>query len=222
MPGARRSQIACSAVGIVGVGEPVGQLGEPDTGLRCLAFGPFVPVDPHLDRPRAVGADLDERRTEIGVPQVEVVDGDPAVGLVEGELRWLGRVGVALPGDEHPLRLLRHPDRGHLRTPLAGSRTQIAAHHVDVAVGGLQPHHRNVVGVGERGDRPAEPVADLLQTRRRRDRETALPQELHHLPAHLQLGQVAVQVDPVQAVQVEFHVPVEHIVDRDRIDPDQT
>jgi len=29
-----------------------------------------------------------------------------------------------------------------------------------------------------------------------------------------------VQVDPIQAVQVEFHVPVEHIVDRDRIEPE--
>ena len=208
--------------GIVGVGEPVGQFGEPDSCLCCLAFGPFVSVHPDLDRPRAVGADLDEGGAEIGVPQVEVEDGDPAVLLVEGELRRLGRVGVTLPGDEHPLRLLRDPDRGHLRTPLAGSRTQIAAHHVDVAVGGLQPHHRDVVRVGERGDRPAEPVTDLLQTRRRRDRKTALPQELHHLPADLELTEVAVQVDPIQAVQVEFHVPVEHIVDRDRIDPNQT
>ena len=49
-----------------------------------------------------------------------------------------------------------------------------------------------------------------------------MPQELHHLPAHLQLGEVAVQVDPVQAVQIEVHVPVEHIVDRDRVDPNQT
>ena len=49
-----------------------------------------------------------------------------------------------------------------------------------------------------------------------------MPQELHHLPAHLELGQVAVQVDPVQAVQIELHMPVEHIVDRDRIDPNQT
>ncbi|HET9565787.1 MAG TPA: hypothetical protein VFP27_15085 [Mycobacterium sp.] len=49
-----------------------------------------------------------------------------------------------------------------------------------------------------------------------------MPQELYDLPAHLELTEVAVQVDPVQAVQVECHVPVEHIVDGDRIDPNQT
>ena len=166
VPGPRRSQIACSAAGIVGGGEPVGQFGELQPGPGRLTFGPFVSVDPHLDWPRTVGADLDERRTEIGVPEVEVVDRDPAVLLVEGELRRLGRVGVALAGDEHPLRLLRHPDRGDLRTPLTRSRIQISTHHFDVAVGGFQPHHRNVVGIGVGGDRAAKRIADLLQARR--------------------------------------------------------
>jgi hypothetical protein len=49
-----------------------------------------------------------------------------------------------------------------------------------------------------------------------------VPQELHDLSADLELTEVAVQVDAIQAVQVELHVPVEHIVDRDRIDPNQT
>src|SRR4029077_9818601 len=95
--------------GIVGGGEPVGQFGEPDPGPDGLPFGPFVAVDPDLDRPWAVGADLDEGRPEVGVEEVEVVDGDPAVLLVEGELRRLGRVGVALPGDEYSLRFLSDP-----------------------------------------------------------------------------------------------------------------
>ena len=114
--GARAEPVAdrLQSSGIVGVGEPVGQLGEPDSGLRCLAFGPFVSIHPDLDWPRTVGADLDERRTEIGVPEVKVVDRDAAVLLVEGELRRLGRVGVALAGDEYPLRFLRDPDRRHL------------------------------------------------------------------------------------------------------------
>ena len=40
-----------------------------------------------------------------------------------------------------------------------------------------------------------------------------MPQELHHLPTHLQLAQVTVEVEPVRALQIEAHVPVEHIVD---------
>ena len=118
VPGPSRSQIACSAAGSSVPANPLDSSVNPIPALGGLAFGPFVAVDPDLDRPRAVGADLDERRTEIGVPEVEVVDRDPAVLLVEGELRRLGRVGVALAGDEHPLRFLSDPDRRHLRTPL--------------------------------------------------------------------------------------------------------
>jgi hypothetical protein len=59
-------------------------------------------------------------------------------------------------------------------------------------------HHRDVVGVGIGGDRAAERVADLLQARRRGHREPGVPQELHHLTAHLKLSEVAVQVDPIQ------------------------
>jgi hypothetical protein len=42
-------------------------------------------------------------------------------------------------------------------------------------------------------------------------------QELDDLPADLQLAQVAMQAEPVQAVQVEGDVPVEHLVDRDHM-----
>ena len=79
-----------------------------------------------------------------------------------------------------------------------------------------------MVGVGEGGNRAAERVTDLLQARRGGHRETAVPQELHHLPTHLQLAEIAVEVDPVQALQIEAHVPVEHLVDRNRVDPNQT
>ena len=47
-------------------------------------------------------------------------------------------------------------------------------------------------------------------------------QELDHLPAHLQLAEIAMQVEPVQALQVQLHVPIQHVVHRDRADPHQT
>ena len=61
-----------------------------------------------------------------------------------------------------------------------------------------------------------------LRRRHRRHREPAVPQELHHLPPDLQLGEIAVQIDPIQAVDAELHVPIEYVVDRDWIDPNQT
>jgi hypothetical protein len=54
---------------------------------------------------------------------------------------------------------------------------------------------------------------------RGRGRVAAVAQELDHLPAHLQLAQVAMQVEPVQAFQIERHVPVQHVIYRDRHRP---
>jgi hypothetical protein len=64
-------------------GEAVGELGEADAGLGGLAFGPLVAVEPDLARIGEVGTHLDEGGAEVGVPQVEVVAGHPAVGFVE-------------------------------------------------------------------------------------------------------------------------------------------
>lgn len=43
--------------------------------------------------------------------------------------------------------------------------------------------------------------------------------ELDDLPAGLQPGQVAVQLDTVQAFQIQPHVAIQHIADRDRHRP---
>lgn len=44
-------------------------------------------------------------------------------------------------------------------------------------------------------------------------------EELDHLAAHLQLRQVAMQVKPVQALQVQRNMIIQHVVDRDRHRP---
>ena len=38
-------------------------------------------------------------------------------------------------------------------------------------------------------------------------------EEGHHLPAHLQIGDVGVQVEPVDAVQLEADMTLEHVID---------
>jgi hypothetical protein len=176
-------------------------------------------VDPDFHRPGAVRADLDEPRAEPRVPQVEVVHRDPAVLLAEGELRAPGRVGVTPARDEHPLRFLGHPDRRDLRPPGPGRGVQVRAHDLDVAVGSFQRHHRDVVGAGEGGDPAAERIPDLLQARSGRDRVAAMLKELHELAADLQPAEITVQVEAVQALQVQLHVPVQHVVHRDRHRP---
>jgi hypothetical protein len=60
-----------------------------------------------------------------------------------------------------------------------------------------------------------EPGPDLLEHGRRRDRIAQMPgQERRHLPADLQIGDVAVEIDPVQTLNVETHMPIEQIVYR--------
>ena len=62
-------------------------------------------------------------------------------------------------------------------------------------------------------DRLAEPQPDLLQDRRRRDREAeVVGQEVDHLAGHLQVGHPPVEVDPVEALQIQTDVPIEDVV----------
>src|SRR5450759_1348140 len=68
-------------------GRPGGQGGDPDARLGGLTLGPVVSIEPDLDRVREVCTDFDEARAEVLIPQVEVVCGDPPVGLGPGEVR---------------------------------------------------------------------------------------------------------------------------------------
>lgn len=145
---------------------------------------------------------------------VEVVAGDAPVGLVEGERRRAGTVLGPVMGAEHRLELLGHPDRHHPSTVGALGAGQMRAHHVGLAGVLGEAHHRDVLAFGEAGDRRAEPVTDLLEDRRGRDLVAQVRgQERHDLPADLQVGDVGVQVDAVQTLDVERDVPVEDVVD---------
>ena len=41
-------------------------------------------------------------------------------------------------------------------------------------------------------------------------------QKRHHLPTHLQIWHVTVEIDSIQTFDIQAHVPIEHIVDRHR------
>jgi hypothetical protein len=184
-----------------------------------LLLGPFVPVDPDLDRIGEVGADLDERRAEVGVPHIEVVAAHPPVGLLErepGRARPAVATTPVITG-EHPLELLRHPDRDDPRPPGGLGRVQERAHHVGLALILAKPHHRDLMLLGEAAHRGPEPLPDRGQQRRRRDRVAQmLSQKDHDLATDLQVGYVTVEIDAVQALQVQHHVPVQHLVHRHR------
>ena len=42
----------------------------------------------------------------------------------------------------------------------------------------------------------------------------------HHLATHLQIRHIAVEIDPIQTLDIQLHMPIEHIVDRYRCSHD--
>jgi hypothetical protein len=122
-----------------------------------------------------------------------------------------------LGDDKHPSRT---PARSRSRPPRAaggGLRGEVGPHHVDLAVSLGEAHHRDVLVVGEPRHRQPERCSDLVEDRRRRDRiEQVRGQKTHHLPTDLQIRHVGVEVDPVQALQIQRDMAVENPVDRYR------
>ncbi|WP_218028433.1 hypothetical protein [Mycobacterium pseudokansasii] len=195
-------------------GKPVGQLVKPDAGVGGLPFGVLMAVEPHLDRVREGCANLDERRPEIDVPDIKIKTRDPPVCLVERKPRHTVVADVFCRG-EHILELLADPDCDHPGAACTRLSNQIWAHHLNLAVVLAEPDHRDGVVGSEALDRPAKRGAHLLDDRRRRDRITQVRgHKRHHLPAHLQIGHIAIETDPIHAVQIQNHMPIKHIVDR--------
>ena len=92
---------------------------------------------------------------------------------------------------------------------------QVRRHHLQLGLVLLEPDPRDVVGIGERQHRPAEPVAHLPEQRRRGERESQVAgEERHHLGTGLQDRHVGVEVDPVQALDIQRHMPVQHVIHR--------
>ncbi len=148
-----------------------------------------MPVDPDLDRIREVGADLYEPWAHPLVPDVDVEHQHPPLLLGEGELWALARVGVAFVSGPHRGILLRPADGHYLRTPRGSRLLQVRAHHLDLAIAGLERHHRHPVGLRPVLHVPAELRPDRLEQCRGRDRLTpVIVQEVHHPTRGLQLG----------------------------------
>src|SRR5260221_637246 len=78
--------------------------------------------------------------------------------------------------------------------------------------------HRDVIHLSKRGHCLAEPAADLTEDRRRGDRHApVIVQEREHLPAHLQRRHIAVEINAVQALDVQHRVTIQQFRDRDHM-----
>jgi len=78
----------------------------------------------------------------------------------------------------------------------------------------LQGEDRDPVLCRECLDLATEAVPDPPEQRRRWDLEAQMAAlEAHHLPAHLQVGDVRVQIQPIDTLDLERHMTLEHVID---------
>jgi hypothetical protein len=88
-------------------------------------------------------------------------------------------------------------------------------HHLQLGLVLAELDPGDVIGIGKGDHRLAEPVTQLPEQHRRREREPQVPgQERHHLGTGLQDRHVSVEIDPVQALDIQRHMPVEHVIYR--------
>ena len=173
MLGAEGVAYRLQLLGLITGREPVRQGTERDAGLRGLAFGPLVPVDPDLRRPRSIGADLDERRPELLIENVEVVRADAP--LVPEEIKRRDpRLLRSVPGAPDPLELLGDDHRDNPEAALALSCLQVRTDVIELAVipaGAIrraQPKHRDLAIAREPAGLGPEAITDPAEQRRRR------------------------------------------------------
>ncbi len=205
--------------GILTRGEPIGERAIRQAHVVGLALGPFVAVAPHLGREGEVGGDLDEAGPELGVVHVEVVRPHPPLLAHELEIGTPGVRGAVLRA-EHPGELLCGDDGHDTDTPFTLGSIEVRAHVVEFsvvparAVRLVQSQQRDRVVLGEGLDLTAEAVADLVHHRRRGDGHAqVVAQEVGHLPRRLEPWHVGVEIEPIDAFELQGHVPVEYVVD---------
>lgn len=120
---------------------------------------------------------------------------------------------LTLAGPEHVLILLGHTDRHDTRLARSGLPPQVRTHHLLLAIGLAERHHRHLLRRGEGTHSPAERCADLLHDRRGRDRiSQMLPHERGHLTTNLQIWHVAVEIHPIQRLDVQPDMPLKQII----------
>src|SRR6476660_4563924 len=86
---------------------------------------------------------------------------------------------------------------------------QVGAHHVELAADVVlaESHHRDVVLCGDAGHRLAEALTVLSEQRRRRERiAQVIGEKRRHLGAGLQFRRVAIQINPVRALDIQGHL----------------
>jgi hypothetical protein len=180
--------------------------------LRELPLEVLVPVQTQLGGVEKVGAELQEERTEVPIDAVHIEVIDHRGGANQPRVAHAG-LPIAPPlGPKHRRLLLRLADEQHplgLREPL-----EVLRRDVVLALALPERHHRNPLSFREALHLVHEPLTDGVHQRtRRKGISTMEPKETRHAPFALQLRNVDVEVHPIDALDLQGHMPLKDLSD---------
>jgi hypothetical protein len=174
-----------------------------------VLFHPFVPVQTQFDRIRDIRADLDKRGSPFTILQVEVVviDRDRLPGEIEGHAPARTGAFVGLERARLFLRDANHHDPVRPREfrPIRGDDRVLARLE-------FNEWHRVLGRI--RFDCVHKVVVHRAEQRRRGNRmPEMIAQEVAEAARGLQLGHIALQVDPIEAPHRQRHVIPDNALD---------
>jgi hypothetical protein len=172
-----------------------------------------MPVQTELARVGEVGAEFHEERAEVAIDAVEVEVGDHRRGPHEPRVGPAGLRVPAFLGAEDRCLLLRPADEDD---PLGtGKARAVRGRDVLLALARMEGDQRNALGLHERVDGGAKALADGLHQRRRREGLAAVcAKEVDHPTLRLQAGDVEVEVQPVDALELPGDVVLDDVGNR--------
>ena len=191
---------------------PVVQRREADPGFGELTFGPLVAVGATPQRIRRIRTQLDERRSPLGIGEIQV----PVIGhrrlappdevRMTRPMRRVTVVDEAAPR-RNPLLGLAHQHQPGASGCCRGVLER--ARDVFFAFTALEPHHRHTRGGNQRVQLADQTVVVTVEHHRGRDRVTPAEQELDHAALVLQASDVAPDPDAVHRGAAEADVLVQ-------------
>ena len=154
--GPSRSASFWSRSGRSQAAKPLASGSKGQAGALGLTLEPLVSVQPDLAGVGEVATDLDEPRSELGVEDVEVVDGDRPVSLVEAKVDRVAVLSLASGiAHEDLLDFLGCHDGDDPGSAVLVGRLQIGTDVVELAVvpagavRSVKSEQGDVVGLGE-------------------------------------------------------------------------
>jgi hypothetical protein len=183
-----------------------------DAAMSQLPLGPLMAVDPDAHVEGSVGGELDEAEAKVLVEDIEVVLVHIDRAAVEREA-W--RLAVSLPTVVAALALLIDTEAVHLFLCHSDKHDTLASFEVAQSFANqllfprsfFEVHQWNSLAPRELSDPLDEGICHLLEQHRGHHWMAAvLVQEPPEVLRSLQLGNVSVQVQPVDTVDLEANV----------------